>query len=422
MTSGADQRPTCFISYSWDSDSHKEWVRNLVDQLISYGIATTLDQYDIHAGEDVLAFMEKGVTDSDYVILVCTPKFKKKADTRRGGVGWETAVVTGAIFQKAHAERKFIPILREGEINTALPTYLKSKIFIDFRSSANLTTALEGLVRHIYETPLHQKPSLGKRPNLEIGKPIEWSEPGGLLGSRSAGGLSKPSRRPRKARVLGTSVFLNCPYDTRYTPLLRSLVFTTMYCGFRPRSVLEAPTVSKARLQRILAIMADCQFGIHDITLAEPDSDGLPRSNVPFELGVFQGLQRFGPRLSGERRSLILSEDSLQHQKYLSDISGMDVQAHGSDPRKLSKVVSNWLHAASGRDVFPPSSEVWSKYKWFCSDLPKVVSSLQLDSADDLSFTDFTWVISEWLTSNLPSAANPGAPPDANRASHGRRR
>ena len=30
--------PRCFISYSWDSDSHKDWVRKLAEHLQSSGV------------------------------------------------------------------------------------------------------------------------------------------------------------------------------------------------------------------------------------------------------------------------------------------------------------------------------------------------------------------------------------------------
>lgn len=36
-----------FISYSWDSEEHKTWVRHLVDKLLQSGIPVILDQYDL---------------------------------------------------------------------------------------------------------------------------------------------------------------------------------------------------------------------------------------------------------------------------------------------------------------------------------------------------------------------------------------
>jgi len=42
---------TVFISYSWDSEAHKEWVLNLANNLIKNGIGVLLDQYDPSAGK-----------------------------------------------------------------------------------------------------------------------------------------------------------------------------------------------------------------------------------------------------------------------------------------------------------------------------------------------------------------------------------
>ena len=42
-------------------------------------------------------------------------------------------------------------------------------------------------------------------------------------------------------------------------------------------------------------MIADCRYGIHDISRTELDRDsGLPRFNMPLELGIFLGAKRFG--------------------------------------------------------------------------------------------------------------------------------
>ncbi|WP_121515136.1 toll/interleukin-1 receptor domain-containing protein [Petrotoga sp. HKA.pet.4.5] len=39
-----NEKPTVFISYSWDSKEHQEWVKKLVDDLSSKGIEVNFDQ------------------------------------------------------------------------------------------------------------------------------------------------------------------------------------------------------------------------------------------------------------------------------------------------------------------------------------------------------------------------------------------
>ena len=57
--------PKVFVSYSHDSDEHKEWVLQLSTRLRQNGVDVILDRWDLGAGDDMTLFMEKGVRDSD---------------------------------------------------------------------------------------------------------------------------------------------------------------------------------------------------------------------------------------------------------------------------------------------------------------------------------------------------------------------
>ena len=83
------EHPKIFISYSWEEDEHKEWVKKLAARLIADGIAATLDQYDLELGDRLPEFMEQAIAGADYVLIVCTPTYKSKSDQRKGGVGYE---------------------------------------------------------------------------------------------------------------------------------------------------------------------------------------------------------------------------------------------------------------------------------------------------------------------------------------------
>ena len=81
-----DGIPTAFISYSWDSDAHKDWVRTLAERLRSQGVRAILDQWELNAGGDRTHFMESNITASDFVIIICTPTYATKGNKRDGGV------------------------------------------------------------------------------------------------------------------------------------------------------------------------------------------------------------------------------------------------------------------------------------------------------------------------------------------------
>jgi len=158
--------PKCFISYSRDTPKHTEWVRHLAEELQNRGVQVVLDQWDLFPGADLVLFMEKSVRESDFVVLVCTSNFAKKADQGVGGVGYEKAIVTGEIFTGAGRPGKFVPVLREGDPKTSLPSYLKSKMYIDFRQDTGFLKSLEELLRHIHGSPRFLAPPVGKKPNL----------------------------------------------------------------------------------------------------------------------------------------------------------------------------------------------------------------------------------------------------------------
>ena len=119
-----------FISYSWDSDEHKKWVASLADSLLEESIDPIFDQYDIEPGDRLTHFMEKSITEADKVLIICTPEYKKKADDRVGGAGYESNIISEELYSK-HNERKFIPVLREGTFDNAMPVYLKGKYTIN---------------------------------------------------------------------------------------------------------------------------------------------------------------------------------------------------------------------------------------------------------------------------------------------------
>jgi hypothetical protein len=110
MLNGQEEKiPKVFISYSHDSAEHKKWVGELASILVKKGIDVILDQWDLGFGDDVPKFMEKGVSDSDRVLMVCTETYVKKADEGKGGVGYEAMIVTGELVKNLGTS-KFIPI------------------------------------------------------------------------------------------------------------------------------------------------------------------------------------------------------------------------------------------------------------------------------------------------------------------------
>lgn len=103
------------------------------------------------------------------------------------------------------------------------------------------------------------------------------------------------TRRRAAAAVDPAGVFINCPFDKDYWPLLEVIVFTVVACGFKPRSALEQSDAATVRLDKIQTLIGQSAFGIHDISRAKVARvEDYPRFNMPFELGLDLGCQRHG--------------------------------------------------------------------------------------------------------------------------------
>lgn len=155
-----DKIPKVFISYSWDNT---DYVLEIAERLMSDGIDVVIDRWELNVGNSLTYYMEKCVADDtiDKVLIFSDSEYAKKANTRTGGVGNETEIISQKVYESTQQE-KFIPIVLEYDEDNkpCLPHYLSSRLFIDFTKDG----AYEELVRDIYKCPLKRKPKLGSRP------------------------------------------------------------------------------------------------------------------------------------------------------------------------------------------------------------------------------------------------------------------
>ncbi|PWR21554.1 hypothetical protein [Zavarzinia compransoris] len=200
-------------------------------------------------------------------------------------------------------------------------------------------------------------------------------------------------------------VFLNCPFDDAYRPLYQAIVFTVMALGYQVRMALEIEDSAQSRLAKIVGIIRETPYGIHDISRAGVDPDsGLARFNMPLELGLFLGAKAYGGTVQQRKIALILDTERHRYQRFISDIAGNDIQAHKDDPRNVVTKVRNWLatHAGAGTAVLGGAG-VFAHYQRFLVDLPAIQDRLGHD--DDLPFVDYQTVVRHWLAgSPLPDA------------------
>lgn len=152
--------PKVFISYSHDTLEHKKWVLDLATKMRASGIDAIIDQWDLKPGDDLPTFMETNLTASDRVLMVCTEKYVQKANAGLGGVGYEKMIVTADSLAKI-SSNKVIPIIRQ-TLRADVPTFLRTKLYLDFSKFDQFEYAFDELVRTIHDAPLFEKPPITK--------------------------------------------------------------------------------------------------------------------------------------------------------------------------------------------------------------------------------------------------------------------
>jgi hypothetical protein len=157
--------PLAFLSYSWEGAEHREWVTKLAERLRGEsGVEVIFDRWHLNPGNDKLHFMERAVAECDFVIVVCTPTYRERADKRQGGVGYESMVITAELAKQV-LTNKFIPVLREGTWVSSVPSYLGSRMGVNLSDDPCDEGEYENLLRVLHGEPI-QPPPLGTKPDF----------------------------------------------------------------------------------------------------------------------------------------------------------------------------------------------------------------------------------------------------------------
>lgn len=212
------RHPRVFLSYSWDDREHQAWVKRLGTRLRSDGIDVILDEWDIELGDNRFLFMER-IATVDSVVIVCTPKYAEKANGREAGVGYESNIITSGIAEKT-GHRKFIPVLRSGTWDTALPVWLKHARGADLRGDDYSEHQYRNLLR-----TLHRKnpsaPPIGPIPDFSDDDQVPSTEFVASFQGSVAGELAvEPTVKQPTVRRLVTTLTADGDLNPREVELL----------------------------------------------------------------------------------------------------------------------------------------------------------------------------------------------------------
>lgn len=177
-SSNGEPPPRVFISYSWDSDAHKQRVLELAERLRDQGVDAQLDQYEVSPPESWPNWMWNQIEDADFVLVVCTEtyhrRFRGKEEPGRGqGVTWEGTILTQSLYDAGSLNARFVPVVLAGEDTEHIPLVLRGA------TRYQLDRDYEKLYRHLTDQPEFVKRPLGAVKELPPRNPSQVSSVGG---------------------------------------------------------------------------------------------------------------------------------------------------------------------------------------------------------------------------------------------------
>lgn len=154
--------PRVFVSYSHDSEEHKDWVRKLAEDLTDAGVQVVLDQWDVRLGQDLAAFMHDGITSATRVLMICTARYIDRVQNNQGGVAYERLLVTAEIAAEIDTN-KFVPLVRNNP-GSKIPSFMRMRLYIDFSDDSRYEQDSANLIADLHGVPRHSPPPVGANP------------------------------------------------------------------------------------------------------------------------------------------------------------------------------------------------------------------------------------------------------------------
>jgi hypothetical protein len=187
---------------------------------------------------------------------------------------------------------------------------------------------------------------------------------------------------PSAATPPNESVFINCPYDEGFVPMLQAIVLGTVCCGFTPRSAVESGCSYAMRLDRILDALSCSHYSIHDLSRCKGEGVlGLARFNMPLELGMAIARYHWAPADHPDLLVMVPDDQDQDYARFISDLRGIDPRKHNGNPALVLKRVMAWLAQKTSRavpeppkveaqlrsfaDTWSSSVEAWGELRWW---------------------------------------------------------
>ena len=122
-----------------------------------------LDQWNLDLGQDLAAFIERGLSASCRVLCICSEGYVRKANEKQGGVGYEKRIITSEILSDSNTDW-VIPVVRNNTSGDLVPKFLGGCLYVDFLEDRRYEEKYEELLRSLLDEPILPVPAIGKNP------------------------------------------------------------------------------------------------------------------------------------------------------------------------------------------------------------------------------------------------------------------
>lgn len=162
-----------FISYAWEDEGYRDWVKRLATTLRMHGVNARLDAWDLGRGQSLPAFMNAEIRLADHVLVLGSPQYRLKVhaleeQTATTGAGWEAMLLTSEIFN-GHSDKVVVALTR-GTRAESLPDFLRTQLIYDLTPPDEPKEYRDLLADLLGQRP--KAPPLGDQPRLQ---PVEFT-------------------------------------------------------------------------------------------------------------------------------------------------------------------------------------------------------------------------------------------------------
>lgn len=195
------------------------------------------------------------------------------------------------------------------------------------------------------------------------------------------------------------NVFINCPFDHDYIPLLRPLLFVILYFGYNPRIAKERSDSGEMRIKKISGLIEQSRISIHDISrIRSAKKKEFYRLNMPFELGIDIGCRLYKGGNSTQKKCLILEKERYRYQKALSDLSGSDIKNHRNEPEEIIRQIRNWF-VENENPHLDSGTKIWESFNEFMADFyqKRKEEGFKDKDLDMMPIPEYIQFIKDWI-------------------------